>query len=203
MKTILCYGDSNTWGYNPESDGARFPLTHRWPGLLQEALGASWYVLEEGLCGRTAVVEDPLMPGRRGIEFLPVCLDTHDPVDLCILMLGTNDLKTRFNLSPQEITKAMGLLLDVIIPRVQQVLLIAPAPLAEKLNHVEFMPRGPVHSRRLSPLYRVLARDRGVHFLDAGEVARTDPREGIHLTRESHDALAQAAARMVQEIYDR
>ena len=98
MKTVLCYGDSNTWGYIGGT-GERFAPEVRWPGVLQAALGGAYRVIEEGLNGRTTVFDDSIEEGRNGETYLRPCLQTHAPIDLVILMLGTNDLKRRFSLS--------------------------------------------------------------------------------------------------------
>src|SRR6056297_2207238 len=106
MKRILCYGDSNTWGYVPLT-GERYDETVRWTMLLQEKLGGDYKIIEEGLNGRTTVLDDPLEPGRNGLTYLGPCVQSQSPLDLVVLMLGTNDLKRRFSLAPEEI--AMGL----------------------------------------------------------------------------------------------
>lgn len=101
MKSILCYGDSNTYGLMPDSPD-RYPRDVRWTGILQKKLGEDYYVIEEGLSGRTTLWDDPIEEHKNGKKYLLPCLDSHKPVDLVILMLGTNDLKTRFSLTPFE-----------------------------------------------------------------------------------------------------
>lgn len=114
MKQILCFGDSNTWGYDGES-GRRLPWGVRWTSLLQEKFsGEEVRIIEEGLCGRTTIFEDPLRDGRRGTALLPTILESHNPVDLVILMLGTNDCKTLFGASAEVIGKGIVRLLDQI-----------------------------------------------------------------------------------------
>ena len=98
MKTILCYGDSNTWGYNP-SMGGRYARDERWPGVLRKELGEGYLVIEEGLNGRTTVWDDPIEGYKNGKTYLVPCLETHKPLDLVIILLGTNDLKMRFSVS--------------------------------------------------------------------------------------------------------
>ena len=94
MKQILCFGDSNTYGYIPEN-GKRYAYADRWTGILSERLkDEDCRVIEEGLCGRTTVFEDELRIGRRGADLLPVLLESHSPLHRVILMLGTNDCKT-------------------------------------------------------------------------------------------------------------
>lgn len=98
MKTIVCYGDSNTWGYDPVTMD-RLPITQRWTGVLAQELGAGYRVIEEGLNGRTTVWDDPIEGYKNGKEYLIPCLETHRPIDLITILLGTNDLKMRFSVS--------------------------------------------------------------------------------------------------------
>ena len=113
MKQILCFGDSNTWGLDGET-GKRFPWEERWTGILQEKLAdRDIRIVEEGLCGRTTIFEDPLRLGRRGTELLPTLLETHTP-DAVVLMLGTNDCKTIFGASAEIIGKGIARLLEQI-----------------------------------------------------------------------------------------
>lgn len=105
-KRIVCYGDSNTWGYDAVTDG-RFPEEVRWTGKLQELLGEEYCIIEEGLCGRTTVFEDPLNEGLNGLTYLYPCLMSHGPLDLLVIMLGTNDSKERFSATPKNIADGM------------------------------------------------------------------------------------------------
>ena len=135
MKQILCFGDSNTWGYDGESR-ERLPWGVRWTSLLQEKLNKEEYrVIEEGLCGRTTVFEDPLRDGKKGTALLPTLLETHAQADVITLMLGTNDCKTVFGASADVIGKGITRLLDQIqeyAPRAK-VLLMSPIYLGEKV----------------------------------------------------------------------
>jgi lysophospholipase L1-like esterase len=117
VKTILCYGDSNTWGCIPLSGAhppRRYGPAQRWPGVLRRELGDGFWIVEEGLNARTTVWDDPLEPFRSGKELLVPCLLTHQPIDLVIVMLGTNDLKGRFGVGARDIAAGAGLLLDVV-----------------------------------------------------------------------------------------
>ena len=110
MKSVLCFGDSNTWGYDPDASLASpFPIRHphdvRWTGVLARELGAGWRVIEEGQNGRTTVFEDPLTPHRKGLDYLPAALESHKPLDAVVLMLGTNDLKVIFSAPANQIAK--------------------------------------------------------------------------------------------------
>ena len=113
MKTIVCYGDSNTYGYNPEN-GFRYEYEERWTTILQKELKDSAIVIPEGLNGRTTSFEDELRPGRNGATYLDPCLHSHGPIDLVVLMLGTNDCKTIFGASAEIIGKGIARLLEQI-----------------------------------------------------------------------------------------
>src|SRR5512143_1112361 len=113
MQTILCFGDSNTWGYNPET-AERYPPDVRWTGVLQQKLGAQYRVIEEGLNGRTTVWDDPVQPGRNGRIYLGPCLESHRPLDAVVLFLGLNDLKVRFSATAEDIAKGAGALVEII-----------------------------------------------------------------------------------------
>lgn len=205
MNTAVCFGDSNTWGYDP-AGGGRFPRFVRWPGVLQELLGDTWHIVEEGLCGRNASCEDPLTPFRGAASYILPCLESHAPADLVIIMLGTNDLKTRLCLSAQEIASGIERLVKMVLAsecgsqgKAPEVLLIAPAVLHPDTSFVEFLPDGYRKSLRLAPLLRHTAASLGIRFLDGSAHAVVDAAEGLHLTRESHRRLAEAAAEIIYE----
>ncbi len=206
MFEILCFGDSNTWGYDPVS-GARMAREVRWTGVLQAALGARYHVIEEGLNGRTTVWEDPIEGDKMGKRHLLPCLESQAPLDLVVLMLGTNDLKMRYSAPPADIAEGAGVLLDIIAKstagregKAPPVLLLAPPPTA-KLSAFDQMFEGAGEkSRKLAPLYAAEARRFGCAFLDVGTVARSSDLDGIHLEAGEHRKLGEAVAREVKRI---
>lgn len=206
METIhvLCYGDSNTWGCTPET-GKRYAPDVRWPGVLQAELGSAFHVIEEGLNGRTTVWEDPIEPHRNGRMYLTPCLLSHQPLDLVILMLGTNDLKLRFSVSARDIAKGIGVLLSDIQQsgagregRAPAVLVIAPPPLKPLTDKAEAFEGGEEKSKRLAEHYAAIAAEWGVDCLDAGGVIESSPIDGLHFDPEAHHDLALAVAEMVR-----
>ena len=206
-RTIVCFGDSNTHGANP-SGADRFGRDVRWPGVLQQELGQNWYVVEEGLGGRTTVFDDPFSEGRNGRPYLQACLESHEPVDLVAIMLGTNDVKAVYRNTPQTIAAAMTSLVRLARRsesgpggRSPAILVIAPPPLGPIVGFAELWGFGEsvAASRELARFYRLLAEQEGVQFMDAGEVAAVDPAEGVHLTAESHQNLGRAVAVRVAE----
>src|SRR5262249_25611929 len=116
MRTLLCFGDSNTWGYDPESGPRteRYPRDVRWPGRLARALGDEWEVIAEGLNGRTATRDDPIWEGRNGLTYLLPCLRSHAPLDLVVIYLGTNDVAERYSLPAEDVAASVGRLVKVV-----------------------------------------------------------------------------------------
>lgn len=202
MTTILIYGDSNTWGHNP-LDGSRFDRHTRWGGVLRDRLGPDHDILEEGLCGRTTVHDDPVEGGdvRSGLRYLTPCLLSHAPLDWVVVLLGTNDLKPRFSVDAGDIAASAGLLLRAVrlseagpngsAPRA---LLICPPPIAPLAGTLfeEMFAGAYEKSRRLAPRYAAVAAQYGADFLDAGQVIASSPVDAIHWEAEAHAALARA-----------
>ena len=209
MKTILCYGDSNTWGFTPGT-GARYPKEVRWPGRLEALLGPGFQVEENGLNGRTTVYDDPDLPCRNGKAGLGYALCAGKPFDLVILMLGTNDLKyTDASGAARGAAELVALLQEAnlrfpgstaVFPHGPRVLLISPVTIRENA-----VPEGPFfthdESLRFAGLYEAVAQASGVHFLDAARYAQPSPKEGTHLLPEGHAALARAVAEQVRTIF--
>jgi lysophospholipase L1-like esterase len=207
MPTILAYGDSNTWGAVPmegPDSVARFPVETRWPGVLQARLGAGYTVIAEGLNGRTTCLDDPV-EGRHknGETFLPVALESHAPLDMVVIKLGTNDLKARFSMTASDIAAGAGRLASIArASGVPHVLLVAPAPLVRLGWLAEMFAGGAEKSARFSAAYAEVARRLGVHFLDAGAVIRSSEIDGIHLDAEAQIRLGEAVAEKTRAIFD-
>ena len=215
MRRILCYGDSNTWGHHPMPDGTvtRYEDEVRWTGVLQECLRGKFRVIEEGLCGRTVMFDDPVAPDRNGRTFLNCCLQSHQPLDLVILMLGTNDIRHIFTPSVMEIGLGMQTLVKMAqnpelfgAGHVPKVLVITPAPVREEIRTSDFYGMYDEESVRKSRLldqeyHRALKGMKGVYFLNAGEIAEVSKRDCIHFTEEGHAALGKAVAEKVRELF--
>ncbi len=208
MKTILCYGDSNTWGYNPRT-GERFSRDERWTGVLRQKLGTEYHVIEEGLNGRTTVWNDPIEGYKNGKEYLIPCLQSHRPIDLVVIMLGTNDLKKRFSVSAYDIASAAGVLVDVVQRsdagpdgRPPKVLLMAPPPVGKLTEFAEMFDDAGVKSRKFSEYYRRVAEEYGCMLLDASEVIVSSDLDGIHFEASEHQKLGEAVAAQVRNIFE-
>lgn len=214
MKSILCFGDSNTWGYNPEAAGmplCRFAWQQRWTGLLQQQLGEDYQIIEEGLSGRTTVFNDPSAPGRNGLAWLLPCLHTHQPLDLVLIMLGTNDTKSVYGAPAREIATGMERLIQTArnpfhfdCRQPPEVLVVSPIFVGEDIGQSwlwEVFDHSSVEkSKRLPALYKEIAGAYSCHYLSAAELAGPMPGEGIHLDTAGHRALADGFARCITSI---
>ena len=209
MKRILCFGDSNTWGNIPGT-ADRYPPEVRWTGVLQRELGDGYLVIEEGYNGRTTVMPDRIEGRLSGIDYFGPCLDSQSPLDLVVLMLGTNDLKLRFGLEAESIATGFYRYLDAlrITPMAgarPKLLLVSPILLDEsyKLNdvfHGMFGEDGVARSRALAPVYRRFAEENGIDYLDAASYAAASSADGIHMSAEDHIRLGGQIAAKIRDI---
>jgi len=208
MKTILCFGDSNTWGWNPATL-SRYGRDERWTGVLRNQLGEDYLIIEDGQNGRTTVWDDPIEGHKNGAAYLPACLESHHPLDLVIIMLGSNDLKTRFSVPACDIAASAGVLVDIAQKSgfgpddgPPQVLLMAPPPLARLSDFAEMFEGSVEKSRLLGPRYRQIAEEYGCHFLDTGQIIVSSDVDGVHLDPGEHEKLGKAVAAKVRNIFD-
>jgi lysophospholipase L1-like esterase len=208
MPCLLTFGDSNTHGTPPiivRGEYHRHGAQIRWPQVCLRALGAAWDLAEEGLPGRTAQYDDPVMGAHmNGRDGLKIALHSHGPVDVMTLMLGTNDVKTRFAATPEMVLSGIAGLLDVALSLEMQarhggfkILLICPPPVEEVGPIAGEFYGAAARSRALAPLYRDLAAVRGIGFLDAGQVIRVSPQDGIHFDADAHRDLGLAVAEAI------
>ena len=211
MPTILTFGDSNTHGTPPMDDRltyARFGRDIRWPAVMARALGPDWDLVEEGLPGRTAQFDDPCMDGlMNGHPALRQALQSHGPIDVLTILLGTNDVKTRFGASPETVMGGIAGLLDLATGAEMQTrhggfrtLLICPPPVVETGVLAADFWGGAQKARALPPLYAALAKSRGVAFLDAGQVIAVSPQDGVHFDGPGHARLGLAVADAVRAL---
>lgn len=210
-RTILCFGDSNTYGTNPA--GGRFDETVRWPGAIKTLLGDRYRIIEEGLPGRTFVYDDPAEGGyKSGVSYLPACALSHNPIDLFIVMLGTNDAKGRFALSAQ----AMGSCLITLIRTCRfyavdasgaasKILVVAPPPIGKGILETPhggiFGARSQEVTREAAHVMHRTARLMRCEFLDAADFCETSLADCVHLTKQGHLALAHGIAQKIRTIF--
>ncbi len=207
MKSVLCYGDSLTWGYDAAGPG-RHALEDRWPSVLQAELGQGVHVIAEGLNGRTTAFDDHLAAtDRNGARTLPTVLGTHTPIDLVVIMLGANDMKPWIHGNPLAAKQGMARLVSIVrnydhgthYPT-PEILLVSP-PAVSRTDNAEFKDMfagGDKASHKLAPLYDALADEIGCGFFDAGSVAVTTPLDGVHLDAGNTRAIGKALAPVVR-----
>ena len=202
MKSVVCFGDSNTYGHNPVN-GERLSEDIRWPCVLQKLLGDEFKVIEEGLNGRTTVFDDPNDDWKNGVDYIKGILCTHRPVDYLVIMLGTNDMKTVYNASLDAISSG----LNEIVNKAESVMNIKQGyvPKILVLSPPEISPdvlKGPFcdsfdevsidKSKRLAEYYKKVADKHGCMFLDAKLYIKPSVEDGLHLDPEGHKGLAEA-----------
>lgn len=211
MKNILFYGDSNTWGFDPATRN-RYPYKVRWTSICAGILGADFCCIPSGMNGRTTMFDDPLKGCRNGLEGIDYALQTHKPLDLIVVMLGTNDLKytdaagcaagmeqlickiitanERYNLS------------SPVFPDGAKVLLISPVLLFENINETGKCDARE-ESRKLADLYIDIEDRYGLEFLNAANIAEPSDTDRVHLGPEGHRKIGQAVAEKISSIFDR
>jgi CubicO group peptidase (beta-lactamase class C family)/lysophospholipase L1-like esterase len=220
VRRVLVFGDSNTWGWVPVERGiptTRYPADVRWPGVAQAALGDGFEIIEEGLSGRTTDLfdADPTVrelsgAGLDGSAYLPAAVASHLPLDLVVIMLGTNDLKAKFDRSPEAIALGVRGLIERVrrIDRgawteypAPRVLVLAPPPLVLTDRFPAAILAGGVEkSRALGPQLAAVAADAGAAFLDAGAITQADGVDGIHLSAAAHRKIGLAVAERIREL---
>ena len=206
-KHIVCFGDSNTHGYCADPNdcadhGARFNEDERWPCVLGKLLGERYHILEEGLGGRTTVFDDPIHGDLAGIDYITPCLLSHEPVDLLIIMLGTNDAKERFGCT----AAAIGVAMQRLIRKAQStlcwpdsgpnILVVAPPPIGEGFFDPAMGEGCRERSLGMAEAFAAAAEVTGVHFMDAAE-CEFNPVDHMHLTCKGHSQLAHMLAELV------
>ena len=208
-KTVLCYGDSITWGKNP-ADEKRMSADERWTGVLGNGLGNDYSIIEEGLPGRTTVWDDPVSGAyKNGLNYLIPCLDSHKPIDLCILMLGTNDLKKRFSLSATEIARGITVLVEVIKKSgtgpegsAPKILLLSPPKITKSSKFSDEFRNSYNKSQKLPGYYARIANDYSLEFLDTSKIIVASELDGVHPDVNEHLKLGNAVLKKVKEIME-
>jgi len=210
-RTVLCFGDSNTHGTGPMrslDDGPRLSPEERWPGVMAAALGGAFRVIEEGLPGRTTVHPDPIEGEHKsGLVALPILLESHEPIDLVVVMLGTNDLKARFALSPFDIAAGLERLAGIVLASASgpdgsapRLLIVAPPPILDTGCLAPIFVGGAAKSEALADEIAKVAFRTGAGFLDARRHIVSSPVDGIHFDAGEHGKLGRAVAAAVSDL---
>lgn len=216
MKNILCFGDSNTWGYDvtlydAKTDSAqRMPYDLRWTGRVQNMLGPEYRIIEDALNARTCMREDPYFPHRHGLSSLETALDAQAPLDLVVLQIGCNELKHMFNLTAGMISFGMEKMVTAIEQSyyrypVPKILLIAPAPVHPGIYNMiygfSFGPDAYKKSMEFGELYKDVAERHGCEFINCADLNfELNTLDGLHYSRADHEKLANAVAPKIKEM---
>lgn len=213
-KRVFVFGDSLTWGWTPVEPiipTTRHPDANQWTTVLGESLGKGYELIVDGLSGRTTNIDDPNDPKLNGADYLPAALAAHEPLDLVIILLGTNDTKTYLDRTPFEIGLGAGDLINIVqespgwdwtdYPS-PSVLLISPPPLGETIDPLaaEIFVGAREKSEALPAVYEAIASAADEHFFDAGSVVSTDGVDGIHFTADTNRTLGAAVAEEVKQL---
>ena len=209
MKTILCYGDSNTYGYDPKlGRRSRYPKYKRWPTILQNLLGNKFEVIAEGLNGRTTAYDRPGFPWKNGVSALPAIMGSHKPIDYLVFMLGTNDCNLEMGLSSADIASGMETLVQTAIEmamiqqeRIPTIIVIAPSPILEDYGSSPFVDEIDLSSvrksREIADLYKNICIKYNCIFID-GSPAEVSTIDSEHLTEQGHETIAQLVYNKIQ-----
>ena len=211
-RSLLCFGDSNTHGTPPMenmSSPGRFERGVRWPSIMQAKLDPDWTVIEEGHPGRTTVHDDPIGGiHKNGTRILPALLETHRPLNLIIMMLGTNDLQHRFGVNATEIALAIGKMVEMIKAsdsgverKAPDIFLVSPPPVTQQGCLADVFEGSANNANALSGAIANMARQHGIPFFDAGAHIAVSPIDGVHFDAESHIKLGQAMAVAVRKFF--
>ena len=207
---IVCYGDSNTWGYHAAA-GKRYDDDERWTQRLGALLGEGYMVVEEGISGRTTVFDDPLFPALNGYHHFPAIAGAHCPMDLLVLMLGTNDCKERFSANAQNITDGLKRLvlaakqMDIWYDT-SRILVVAPIVIDTRVYDVprigqEMGARCAEKSKDLPPLMKKMAEENGCYYLDCNNYVHPGEADWMHFSADSNEPFAHAMAEKIREIF--
>lgn len=209
---ILCYGDSNTWGQKPDKTG-RYVADARWTGLLQQKLGDSYHIIEEGLGGRTTDLDYTKKPGRNGRQYFVPCLVSHTPIDIVVIMLGTNDLKIEYRRTAEDIATAIEKMLGDVAEFAQnkkgqtpKIVLVSPIEIyANASRFSEFYTDiyndiAMQESKKLADTISAVATRHDCLFVDAASVAHPGE-DGIHMSADSQEPLAEALYETIKGVH--
>lgn len=213
LKRVLCFGDSNTYGAIPHNDD-RFPAHIRWTGILQTLLRDKIEVIEEGLCGRTVATKHPALATQadgleyfyHGGQYFYPCIMSHDPIDLVVIMLGTNDIKNKYGKTIEEITNDLekffinAVIREENLIRKPEILLVAPIPMNETYEYVKanFID-GNAKLEKLSREYEALTERHKIHFMNAFDLRYVGD-DGLHFNAEGHALFAQNIASKISTL---
>ncbi|MBR6126804.1 hypothetical protein IKQ21_03880, partial [bacterium] len=197
MKKILCYGDSNTFGYKPD-DGERYGKNSRWTGILQSKLGENFEIIEEGMCDRTGFVDNPKGFIFSAQKHFPELISNIDKVDIIILALGTNDLQLFYDINDKQIEDGLKILINLAKEKSDEIILIPPVILDENILkgsfNFQFDEKSIEKSKKVGEIYKKLAKTMDCKIFDFNEFVKPSKIDGLHYDENSHKLIAENLA---------
>lgn len=204
MKKVLCYGDSNTFGFNPE-DGSRFDKNTRWTGILQSILGSDYEIIEEGASNRNGFVDNPSGFLYSGSRHFPKIIAKKKDVDILVLAVGTNDLQFLYDVSFSKIENGLEKLIVEAKKRIRNIYLVPPVVLNEDVLkgvfNYQFDETSIAKSKKVGKIYTKLAKVYGCRVFDINDFAHPSPKDGLHYDENAHQLIAENLAASIQEIW--
>lgn len=212
MKRILCYGDSNTWGHDPDNGGLRIPEQYLWTSVLQQELGSDFKIIDEGLPGRSTAWDMNFDPSFNGYKYFVPCLNSHFPLDLIIIMLGTNDLQQYMHISPAQTCAELKNYISYIRSSASeknikqpQILLVSPIKIENSIIDNEifnpiFGDEAPKKSILLIQEIEKTASECGVLYMRASDYAKASDSDGLHMNKDNHVIFGKALSKYIKQI---
>ncbi len=203
MKKILCYGDSNTFGFIPQTCG-RYKKNERWSGILSDLL-PNFEIIEEGMNNRTGFFKNPAGLKQSGGEYLPIYLQNHKNIDICILSLGTNDAQFFYNLDEQAAKDGVQHLINSIqyVNSETQIIIIPPVKITENILRSGFSMMFDKNSiekiQNIFPIFAQKAEENNCLYFDFNEIVSPSETDGLHYTKEAHKIIAQELSKFTFE----
>ncbi len=205
MINILCYGDSNTYGFNPEN-GTRFDANTRWTGVLGKLLGSSFSVIEAGMNNRTGFFDNPDGIAQSGAKHLPECLKNCDKIDICVLGLGANDLQFIFDINEDVVEKGLKRLISHIkeYSKEAEIILVTPPILFKNLLDgyfaCQFDEKSIENSKKIKPIYKKVAENENCNLIEIDKFVTPSESDGLHFSAESHKIIGKVIAEKITQI---
>ena len=203
MKKIICYGDSNTFGFNPK-DGTRFDENTRWTSLLQNYLGEEYEVVNEGMCDRTGFVNNPKGSLFSAPKHFPKIISNSNKSDILILWIGTNDLQFQYNISIDMIEKGLKNLIKSAKDKVEKIIVVPPVILNNKILDgffsFQFDETSIEKSKNIGQIYKTLADTYQCKFFDINEFVHPSDIDGLHYDENSHKIIAEKLTELFRNL---
>lgn len=204
MKKILCYGDSNTFGYNP-ADGSRFDEKTRWTALLQESLGSDYEIIEEGACDRTGIADNDKGFMFSAQRHFPKTITKLKDIDLLILAIGTNDLQFKYDLTVHQFENGLEKLIVTAKNKVRRIILIPPVVLRENVLegffNFQFDETSVSKSKKIGKIYRKLSNIYGLDYFDLNDYVKPSNTDGLHYDSEGHKIISTKLTDYIKSIF--